>query len=152
MNRDTSNSLLDRHNRTIAGVLAHFKNMIESVTEPIPTTGNIIEQAALNRLRMETETNAFIAEVENIVKLTREIRALWLRGPLRQPGQDAAREAELDRQSAAVATLYENALAMRNNAIRREAVLRAQAGLGPSTAAAAGTSAAGPSAAAGSGP
>ncbi|OTA60752.1 hypothetical protein K449DRAFT_383482 [Hypoxylon sp. EC38] len=140
MNRKEHSNILDRHNRAIAQILARFRNMIMAATAPIPQTGNIIEQAALNRMTMETETAALISEVQGLLAITREIKALWIRGPLRQPGEDSSREAEIDKQAETVTRLYDQALAMRNMAIRREAAARAQGGggsgaAGPSTAA-----------------
>ncbi|OTA97719.1 hypothetical protein M434DRAFT_391651 [Hypoxylon sp. CO27-5] len=135
MNRKEHSNILDRHNRAIAQILARFRNMIMAATAPIPQTGNIIEQAALNRMTMETETAALISEVQGLLAITREIKALWIRGPLRQPGEDSSREAEIDKQAETVTRLYDQALAMRDMAIRREAAARAQGGAGSSTAA-----------------
>ncbi|KAI0840419.1 hypothetical protein F5Y06DRAFT_262693 [Hypoxylon sp. FL0890] len=148
MNRREHSSLLDRHDRAIAQILTRFRNMVEAATAPIPTTGNILQQAAHNRLVMETEANALISEVQGLIVIAREIKTLWARGPLRQPGQDDDREAELDRQSQTVLNLYNQAMAMRDQAIRREAAARANGGAGPSTTAANAASGAG----AGAGP
>ncbi|KAI0138568.1 hypothetical protein F4776DRAFT_618978 [Hypoxylon sp. NC0597] len=138
MNRKDHSTLLDRHNRTIAQILARFRNMIMAATAPLPETGNIIAQAALNRMTMETETAALISEIQGLLAITREIKALWIRGPLRQPGEDTSREADLDKKAENVTRMYDQALEMRAKAISREAAARAQAGVGSSSSAAAG--------------
>ncbi|KAI1384760.1 uncharacterized protein F4822DRAFT_416185 [Hypoxylon trugodes] len=143
MNRRENNSILDRHNRAIAHILTRFRNMVMAATAPLPQTGNVIEHAALNRMTMETESAALISEIQGLLAINREIKALWIRGPLRQPGEDDGREAEIDRQAEVVAGLYQRVQEMRDNAIRQQNQERARA-----EAAAAGTSA--PAAASGS--
>ncbi|OTB01377.1 hypothetical protein M426DRAFT_220332 [Hypoxylon sp. CI-4A] len=142
-----SSNLLDRHDRAMAQILTRFKNIIEAYTEPFPTTGNVLEHAALNRMRLESETNGLIAEVHGLIALSREIKALWIVGPLRQPGQDQNRESQLDQQALQVSRLYDQVVAMRDERIRQEA--RAQALAGASTSAA--SAVAGPSSTSGTG-
>lgn len=48
-----------------------------------------------------------------------------MRGPLRQPGEGDAREAAIDAQAQSVAQLYDQALAMRDAAVSREAQQKA---------------------------
>ncbi|KAI0004787.1 hypothetical protein F4779DRAFT_599418 [Xylariaceae sp. FL0662B] len=119
MNRKEQNSLLDRHNRTIAQILTRFRNMVQEAARPLPESG-AVEHAALSRLAMETETSALIVEVQNLLALNREIKALWMRGPLRQPGEDDGREAEIDRKAEMVTKLYDQAMAMRDLAIKKQ--------------------------------
>ncbi|KAI1413645.1 hypothetical protein F5Y13DRAFT_160790 [Hypoxylon sp. FL1857] len=151
MNRRDHSNLLDRQNRIVAQILTRFRNMVMAATEPILKTGNILEHAALNRLVMETETAGLITQVEALLALNREIKALWIRGPLRQPGEDGRREAELDEQALSVARLYDQALAMRDEAIRREAAARAQGGAAGASASTSATGGAGVSAGGGAG-
>ncbi|KAL7626529.1 hypothetical protein AAE478_003301 [Parahypoxylon ruwenzoriense] len=122
-------TILDRHNRAIAQILARFRNVVVAATEPLPQNGEaIMEHAALNRLTMETECAALIAEIQGLLAINREIKTLWIRGPLRQPGDGEAREAELDESAAHVTRLYDQVLAMRDAAIRRENQAKAAAG------------------------
>ncbi|KAI1769894.1 hypothetical protein F4818DRAFT_456460 [Hypoxylon cercidicola] len=111
--------LLDRHNRTIAQILKRFSNMVMAATEPLPQSGNIIEHASINRMTMETECAGLIAEIQALLTLNREIKALWIRGPLHQPGEDAAREAAMDAQAENVAQLYDRVLEVRDRAVNR---------------------------------
>ncbi|RYP73357.1 hypothetical protein DL769_004230 [Monosporascus sp. CRB-8-3] len=104
--------LLDRHNRTVAQILTRFRNVIGAATEPLPREGAVLEHAALNRFTMQTEMAALITEVQNLLALNREIKALWIRGPLRKPGENDGLDAEIDRKSAAVADLYQKAMDM----------------------------------------
>ncbi|KAI1495548.1 hypothetical protein F5X99DRAFT_123531 [Biscogniauxia marginata] len=113
MNRREQNSILDRHERAIAQILTRFRNMVLAAAEPLPQSA-VIETAALNRLTMEREAAALITEVEGLLALNREIKALWIRGPLRLPGEDDSREAELDRKAELVTGLYGQIVAMKN--------------------------------------
>ncbi|KAK6953106.1 hypothetical protein Daesc_005406 [Daldinia eschscholtzii] len=124
-NEANPNSLLDRHNRAIAQILSHFRNMVMAATAPISEGGNVLELAALNRMTMETESAALISEVQGLLAISREMKALWIRGPLRQPGDNDNREAELDKRAAEVAQLYDRAIEMREAAIRRENAAKA---------------------------
>ncbi|KAI8628734.1 hypothetical protein F5Y19DRAFT_112302 [Xylariaceae sp. FL1651] len=120
MNRKEQNSIMDRHNQIIAQILTRFRNMVLAATEKLPRT-SIIPQASLNTMTMEQETAALIAEVENLLALNREIKTLWMRGPLRKPGDAAeqAREKELDQQAAKVAELQNHLIAMHNEAAKK---------------------------------
>lgn len=53
--------LLDRLNRAVAQVLTRYSAMVMAATAPLPDTGNILEQAALNRMTMETESSALVS-------------------------------------------------------------------------------------------
>ncbi|KAI4865250.1 hypothetical protein F4820DRAFT_420794 [Hypoxylon rubiginosum] len=121
MNRNNSSSILDRHNRAIAQILKRFSNMVMAATEALPQTGNIIEHASINRMMMETECAGLIAEIEALLAINREIKALWIRGPLQQPGEDAARQAAMDRQAQTVAQLSDRVRAMRDESIAKHA-------------------------------
>ncbi|KAH9887414.1 hypothetical protein F4778DRAFT_756600 [Xylariomycetidae sp. FL2044] len=117
MNRTNQNSIMDRHNRAIAQILTRFRNMVLAAAAPLPQNA-VIEHAALNRMAMETESAALITEIEGLLALNREIKALWIRGPLRRPGDDHEREAEIDRKADAVARLYGQVVAMRDRALQ----------------------------------
>ncbi|KXJ94535.1 hypothetical protein Micbo1qcDRAFT_44632 [Microdochium bolleyi] len=126
--RKEQNSILDRHNRMIAQILTRFRNMVMAATEPLPRDGAIIETAALNSMTMETETQALITEIQNLLTLNREIKALWIKGALRKPGEDAAREAELDRKAELVAGLFNEVMAARAGKDEGQAPAQHQAG------------------------
>ncbi|CAJ2509777.1 Uu.00g056770.m01.CDS01 [Anthostomella pinea] len=111
--RANKSDLMDRHQRAMAQILTRFRNMVMAATEPLPRTA-IIEHAVLNRMTMETETRALITEVEGLLSLTREIKVLWMRGSLRQPGEDDSREAEIDQKAFAVQELYRQLMVMKN--------------------------------------
>ncbi|KAI1396527.1 hypothetical protein F4819DRAFT_131550 [Hypoxylon fuscum] len=145
MNTKEPSSLMERHNMIIAEILKRFTNMVMAATAPLPKEGNIVEKAAINRMTMENESNALIAECEKLFALNREIKYLWMRGPLRQPGEDDGREAALDQKAQQVAGLYDRVLGMRDAAVSTQAAQRAQgAGVGSTSSAAASTSAAAP--------
>lgn len=133
MNRKDHSSILDRHNRAIAQILSHFRNMVMAATAPISQGGNVLELAALNRMTMETESAALISEVQGLLAINREIKALWIRGPLRQPGESDTREAELDKQAADVARLYDRAIEMREATIRQQNAAKAGGDLSASS-------------------
>ncbi|KAI2636511.1 hypothetical protein GGS26DRAFT_549445 [Hypomontagnella submonticulosa] len=139
MSRNQSSTLLDRHNRAIAEILKHFNGMINAATEPMPDSGNVMEHAALNRMKMEMETASLISEVQGLLAINREIKALWIRGPLNPPGENRRREAELDKQADAVTNLFNQALAVRDNFIKAEKNTKLNA-QGSSSSAAAGES------------
>ncbi|KAI2612670.1 uncharacterized protein GGS25DRAFT_130013 [Hypoxylon fragiforme] len=121
-------NLLDRLNRAVAQVLTRYSAMVMAATAPLPDTGNILEQAALNRMTMETESSALIAEVRSLLAINREIKALWITGALRSPeGHDSELEAELELQAQRVATLHDSVIHLRSQAISKEARLKAQA-------------------------
>ncbi|KAI0400368.1 hypothetical protein F4802DRAFT_585274 [Xylaria palmicola] len=108
MNRKEQNTLMDRHNKIMAAILTRFRNMVLAATEPLPTAA-AIPQASLNAMTMNNETSALIKEIENLLALTREIKQLWIAGPLRKPGDtdEKQRERQLDEQAANVSALYD---------------------------------------------
>ncbi|XXG96416.1 tRNA pseudouridine synthase 1 [Hypoxylon texense] len=114
LRRADHRALLDRHNRAIAQILKRFSNMVMAASEALPQTGNVIEHASINRMTMETECAGLIAEIEALLAINREIKALWIRGPLAPAGEDAAREANMDRQALAVAQLSDRVRALRD--------------------------------------
>ncbi|KAI2626773.1 hypothetical protein GGR54DRAFT_637335 [Hypoxylon sp. NC1633] len=116
--------ILERHNRTIAEILRRFNNVIMAASAPIATTGNVLEQAKFDCLTLQTETAALISAIQSLLAINREIKALWIVGPPRPPGNDSNREAELDRQAESVARLADQAIAYRDRAIRAQTQAR----------------------------
>ncbi|KAI0393992.1 hypothetical protein F5Y17DRAFT_281298 [Xylariaceae sp. FL0594] len=131
MNRKDQNSLMERHERIMAQILTRFSNMIRAATAPVAASASI-SQASVNVMTMNSETAALIKEVENLLALSREIKALWVAGPLhkRSAERDAA-ERETDERAATVAALYNQLIALQNAGMRRA---EESAGVGPGSA------------------
>ncbi|KAI1367029.1 hypothetical protein F5Y08DRAFT_299811 [Xylaria arbuscula] len=120
MNRKDQNTLMDRHNRIMAAILTRFRNMVLAATEPLPNAA-AIPQASLNSMTMNNEVSALIKEIENLLALNREIKQLWIAGPLRKPGDasEVSREKEIDERAARVTTLYNTLLEMERDAAKK---------------------------------
>lgn len=99
---------MDRHNRIMAAVLTRFRNVINAATEPLSKTATI-PQASLNLMTLNNETSALIKEIENLLALSREIKMLWIAGPLQKPGDagEKNRERMLDEKAHEVSKLWE---------------------------------------------
>ncbi|KAH8805616.1 mediator complex, subunit Med22 [Xylogone sp. PMI_703] len=82
----TTTSLVDREERAIAELLTRFKNLISLVAEPAQD-GATLEVAASQSFQMEVETNALVQASEDLLRLTRELKEMWLFGPLREIGE-----------------------------------------------------------------
>lgn len=67
-----------------------------------------------------------ITEIQNLLVITREIKALWIKGPLRKPGEDAAQQADLDARAMRVQELYNTLMAQRMEGQKRDAEARAR--------------------------
>ncbi|KAK8064653.1 hypothetical protein PG994_007291 [Apiospora phragmitis] len=105
MNRHPDpNTILDRHEKAVADILKRFMNMVVAATEPIDE-GYTPEKASLNQMQMDVETAALVKAIENLLQITREIRRLWLTGPvestpraeLENKERDAAIDAKTER-------------------------------------------------------
>ncbi|KAK6818915.1 hypothetical protein PG989_011027 [Apiospora arundinis] len=107
--RPSSNSLLDRHNLAIAEILKRFLNMVVAATEPIDE-GYTPEKASLNQMTMATETAALIKAIENLLQLTRELKRLWITGPLRPTPEvereNRERDAAIDARTERIVNLF----------------------------------------------
>jgi hypothetical protein len=62
-------NILDEHNRAIAQILTRFRNMVIAATEQLPASGAVIEHASLNRMTMETESNALVRTFLSLIPL-----------------------------------------------------------------------------------
>ncbi|KAJ2899822.1 hypothetical protein MKZ38_002764 [Zalerion maritima] len=78
----SGSDILDIEQRAVAGLLSCFRDMVMIQTEPISDRATI-EHAAVNSLKMESKTQEMIKHAEDLLKLTRRIRELWIIGPLR---------------------------------------------------------------------
>ncbi|KAI0166162.1 hypothetical protein GGR57DRAFT_445626 [Xylariaceae sp. FL1272] len=122
MNRRDQNTLMDRHNRITAQLLTRFKNMIDAVSERVAESATISEGSQL-RMRMDRECAALITEVENLLALNRELKQLWITGPLRDSNDAAnqAREEHLDESARVVMSMSNQIIAMQNEVSLRNA-------------------------------
>ncbi|KAI3337211.1 hypothetical protein HD806DRAFT_475994 [Xylariaceae sp. AK1471] len=128
MNRKEQNTLMDRHNKIMAAILTRFRNMVLAATEPLPTAA-AIPQASLNAMTMNNEVSALIKEVENLLALNREIKQLWIAGPLRKPGDadEQNRERELDEKASQVSKLYNTLVELENETAKKISAQQASA-------------------------
>ncbi|KAI0460529.1 hypothetical protein F5B21DRAFT_452203 [Xylaria acuta] len=122
MNRKEQNTLLDRHEQIIAAILTRFRNMVDAAGAPLPTAA-AIPQASLNMMTMNNEVSALIKEVENLLALNREIKQLWITGPLRKPGDAEEKNLEkvIDERAAGVSKLYNTLVELQNEPAKRTA-------------------------------
>jgi len=81
----TSDALLDREQSLIDALLVRFKNIVELA--PLPNGVVTKEVAAAQAFQMEVETAALIRAAEDLLRLTRELKEMWLFGPLRGLGE-----------------------------------------------------------------
>ncbi|PQE10836.1 Cell cycle control protein [Rutstroemia sp. NJR-2017a WRK4] len=82
----TTSALIDREERAIAALLTRFKNLVSLAA--LPTEDAFAKEiAAAEGLRMEVESNALTSAAEDLLKLTRELKELWIFGPLRGIGE-----------------------------------------------------------------
>ncbi|EDN92932.1 predicted protein [Sclerotinia sclerotiorum 1980 UF-70] len=103
-----ANILLDRQERAIAALLTRFKNLV--VLAALPTEDAFAkETAAAEGLRMEVESNALTSAAEDLLKLTRELKELWIFGALREIGEGEG-DGEMEADSKKVAELIEKQL------------------------------------------
>ncbi|KAI1328485.1 hypothetical protein F5Y16DRAFT_419905 [Xylariaceae sp. FL0255] len=105
----------DRHERVIAQILTHFRNLIFAASESVPKSATVA-QASLNSLVMDREVAVLIHEVQNLLTLTREIKTLWIHGNLNMAGDAAnqVREQALNEKAAKVQELYNTISSLKN--------------------------------------
>ncbi|KAI1125047.1 hypothetical protein F5Y10DRAFT_15053 [Nemania abortiva] len=123
MNRKDQNTLMDRHNKMMAAILTRYRNMVGAATEPLPKSTSI-PQASLNAMTMNNEASALIKEIENLLALTREIKQLWIAGPLRKPGDadEENRQKEMDEKAHRISKLHSDIVDLQyENAKRKSA-------------------------------
>jgi len=83
--QQTYDSLMDREQGLIDSLLVRFKNIVELA--PMPEGEVTKEVAAAQAFQMEVETTALIHAAEDLLRLTRELKEMWLFGPLRGLGE-----------------------------------------------------------------
>ncbi|KAK0127492.1 hypothetical protein ONS96_007027 [Cadophora gregata f. sp. sojae] len=104
----TTSSLVDREERAVAALLTRFKALVTLATEPVHD-GATKEMAAAHGLQMEVEGSALIRATEDLLQLSRELKELWLFGPLRGI-RDGEGEGQMDSDSRKAGELVEAAL------------------------------------------
>jgi len=85
--QQTTSGLIDREQKAVADLLTRFKNIVSLAAVPEGPEGESLEVAAVQSVQMEVETAAMISAAEDLLKLTREMKELWLFGPLRELGE-----------------------------------------------------------------
>jgi len=83
--RYTREALLEREQALIDALLVRFKNIIELTALPEHDVSK--EVAAAQSFQIEVETAALIRAAEDLLKLTRELKEMWLFGPIRGLGE-----------------------------------------------------------------
>ncbi|CZS93493.1 uncharacterized protein RAG0_03776 [Rhynchosporium agropyri] len=104
----TTTSLVDREERAVAALLTRFKALVTLAAEPTPD-GATKEASAAHGLQMEVESSALVRATEDLLQLTRELKELWLFGPLRNI-KEGEGEGQMDEDSQRVGELLEAVL------------------------------------------
>ncbi|KAN0095309.1 Mediator complex, subunit Med22 [Hyaloscypha variabilis] len=108
----TTSILIDRQQRGVAALLTRFKYLIDLAATPVED-GATKEVAAANAFRMEVESSALVRAAEDLLQLTRELKEMWLFGPLRGIGEGES-EGKMDEDAKKVGEMVE-ALLKRNS-------------------------------------
>ena len=126
-------SLIDREERAVAALLTRFKNLISLAAAPTED-GATKEVAATQAFQMEVESSALVQPTllqlrcvdianddlqvraaEDLLQLTRELKEMWLFGPLRGIGEGEG-VGRMHEDSKQVGALVE-AILMRNSEV-----------------------------------
>ncbi|TAQ87710.1 hypothetical protein B7494_g3956 [Chlorociboria aeruginascens] len=105
---ETDVSIADREERAIAALLTRFKNLVDLAAAP-PDDGATKEVAAAQAFQMEVESGALVRAAEDLLQLTRELKEMWLFGPLRGIG-DGEGEGSMTEDSKKVGELVNSLL------------------------------------------
>ncbi|KAE9367853.1 hypothetical protein N431DRAFT_429167 [Stipitochalara longipes BDJ] len=101
----TSSGLIDRQQRAVAALLTRFKYLVDLAATPVED-GATKEVAAANAFRMEVESSALVRAAEDLLQLTRELKEMWLFGPLRGIGEGEG-EGKMDEDAKKVGEMVE---------------------------------------------
>ncbi|CAG8955057.1 hypothetical protein HYFRA_00007071 [Hymenoscyphus fraxineus] len=101
----------DREQRGIAEMLTRYRAIISAVPMDGTDKGSKAtrEGAASVGFTMEAEGRALVKAAEDLLKLTRELKELWLFGPLRGIGEGEG-EGKMDEDSVKVGGMLESIL------------------------------------------
>ncbi|KUJ07084.1 uncharacterized protein LY89DRAFT_691891 [Mollisia scopiformis] len=103
--QQTTSGLIDRENATIAELLTRFLNLVKLAASPVEE-GATKEVAAAQAFEMECESSALVRASEDLLQLTRELKELWLFGPLRGI-KEGEGEGKMDEDSIKVGEMVE---------------------------------------------
>jgi len=98
-------SIRDREQRAVATLLTQFKALVSLAATPA-NEGATKEVAATDAFRMEVESSALVRAAEDLLQLTRELKEMWLFGPLRGIGEGEG-EGGMDEDSKKVGEMVE---------------------------------------------
>ncbi|KAI9742650.1 MAG: hypothetical protein M1818_003791 [Claussenomyces sp. TS43310] len=85
LHENSTDDLHERNNFLISELLTRFQNIVKLA--PMPE-GEVTKQvAAAQAFQTKVETAALIKAAEDLLKLSRELKELWLFGPLRDLGE-----------------------------------------------------------------
>ncbi|EHA51793.1 hypothetical protein MGG_16681 [Pyricularia oryzae 70-15] len=99
MDRGQNSSLMDRHQAAITDITKHFGELVIGLSSPITAEDADTATSSQQAMRMQLESNALIASIEHLLSLTRQVRELWLVGPLLKPGEgERAADGQIDEQ------------------------------------------------------
>ncbi|KAK3936523.1 hypothetical protein QBC46DRAFT_394912 [Diplogelasinospora grovesii] len=108
MERDqnaAATNLLDRENKIIADILSGFRGLMMHAAEKVDNTASA-GQAAYNSMAIEIHMNGLIKSTEDLLQLTRQLRELWVVGPLKRPREgDTEAEESMRKDISAVSSL-----------------------------------------------
>ncbi|KAL2123625.1 hypothetical protein VTJ04DRAFT_4080 [Mycothermus thermophilus] len=79
-----ADNLLERKNILIAQIMAAFRDIVYIGTSPIDNNAST-GQTAYSSMALQTVMSQIIHSAEDLLSLTRQIRELWVIGPLKPP-------------------------------------------------------------------
>ncbi|TVY54496.1 hypothetical protein LSUE1_G010088 [Lachnellula suecica] len=105
---DKSSAFIDREERAIANMLTRYRNLVQLATMK-NEDGATQEVAATQAFAMEAETAALVRGAEDLLRLSRELKELWLFGSLRDVGEGEG-EGKIDEDAAKVGEILKEKL------------------------------------------
>jgi len=106
--RPQADSPKDREGQAVAELLTRFRNLVYLAASPVEE-GATKEVAASQAFQMEVESSALVRASEELLQLTRELKELWLFGPLRGI-KEGEGEGKMDEDSTKVGEMVETLL------------------------------------------
>ncbi|GAB1319877.1 Mediator of RNA polymerase II transcription subunit 22 [Madurella fahalii] len=94
--------LQERKNILIATIMTAFRDLINHAAAKVDSTAST-GQAAYSSMALEIIMSSLVKSTEDLLSLTRQLRELWVVGPLRGPGEgDEQAEAGMRRDAEGV--------------------------------------------------
>ncbi|KAF8848630.1 hypothetical protein BDZ45DRAFT_681111 [Acephala macrosclerotiorum] len=100
-----TNTLRDREGNAVAEMLKRFHNLVTLAATPVED-GATKEVAAAQAFQMNAESDALVRGAEELLQLTRELKEMWLFGPLRGI-KEGEGEGKMDEDSVKVGEMVE---------------------------------------------